>query len=328
MSVPFEIQKIDGIIDLRSSKLEHWSYNIGVIQLLKKLQPNGILNIILSSDSSCLLEIIGIKSTSRHDIALTEIRSINLFIRELYSVILLLRYGWVSKSLLVLHAHPISLFISFLLLRIIGCRLTVCLHNDIVRSFRTDGFEEIVERILWRVLLSRCSGINFSVLNKYFKRYLLKIGATSPICILRHPTLKREDYTKVANRSKIEMSKFSIGFFGQALPERGLDRFLELVDTTPLCYFVIAGSKTARIAPRKNLKIYEMPSTEDFCRILLYTDAMFIDLSGDNYRIGESGTYWDAVGLSMSFIVGNVTPLFKYRLLANENVSFLEMTYI
>jgi hypothetical protein len=321
MSASSQVGEVDTIIDVRSSKLEHWSYNLGMVQRVRALRQGASVNAILSNDASRLCNKIGVEVSGRSDVDFTSFRVINFLLRELYSLILILRYSRISKCMLIVHAHPLSLAISIVVLKMMKCKVIVSLHNDIIKSFRSNKSRDILERFLWMLLLNKVTGYSLAAPNKGFKRYLLKTGATSPIIVLPHPILQREDYEKIASSSPIVTCAYRMGFFGQVQDGRGLKRFLTFVDANQFSRFIIAGRNAHRITPRRNLSIYELPSIEDYSKLLLSTETMFIDLNSDWYRLGESGTYWDAVGLAMPFGIGDVPRLYRTRLMTSSKVS-------
>lgn len=308
------LKQFDAIIDLRSRGLEHWSYNLGIIREVLNRTRRKPPIIVLASETAQLFSSIGLIATRRREITIANSRFLTFLGRELVALHLLIKYSLTNKRILVLHAHPFSLLLSLPIIKILQREVIVCLHNDIIKSFRGFSVEDICECNVWSVLLNRFLGLGFFAPNKYFKRFITKNRTRCKVSVVPHPILRRGDYELVARNQSIISPRFDIGFFGQVEPERGLDSFLKLVDSKPSCRFVIAGRNAKKVLPRNNLTIVELPPTEVFCALLLATDSMFIDLRGDYYRVGESGTYWDSIALSMRVVCGSLPRLYKVRL--------------
>jgi hypothetical protein len=126
--------------------------------------------------------------------------------------------------------------------------------------------------------------------------------------------LKEHDYTSVAGEIMNSFENYSMGYFGRVEAGRGLNKYLKIVDKTPLKKFLVAGKSAGKIGFRKNLDAFEKPETRIYCGLLLKCDQIFIDLSDESYRLGESGVFWDAVGLSKTIVFGNVPKMHRKRI--------------
>jgi hypothetical protein len=313
MKFDFCSQKIDTILDTRSVGLEHWSYNLGILNKLVNPKIGASPKVILTPEAARLFSKLGLNVLERKDTKFSKNRKISLILREIYSIYLIGKNAIGAKQILILHAHPISLLGASIFARIVGCRIMVCLHNDIIKAFRSRSLEDLTERCIWLLVLKKFAGIEWLTPNRSFQRYIYKISGPFTTSGLPHPVLTYNDYRTVANLIPVELPNFDTGYFGRVDSERGVNVFLNMVDSQPEKRFLIAGRNAGKILPRKNLTTYELPATEIFCNLLLKTESIYIDLSGDIYRVGESGTYWDAIGLRKKMFIGRVSLLYQQR---------------
>lgn len=312
----FDLGSFDSVIDPRSIGLEHWSYNIGMVRQVIAARSGRDTQVVVSPDCARLMQGMKLQVSQRAESAASGPRLPRLLAREWRAASLLgqaLRRG---DRVLLLHVHPLALCLAAPALLRHGKRVSVCLHNDFVGAARSGGAENRVEAALWRLSAFLGRSMSFVAPNRHFARFarqLLPRG--TPVVTVAHPVLPRADYRQVAGRSaQREGPRFALGFFGRVDTGRGAAEFRTWVEQHPERRSVLAGRWTSRLAPLPNLETHDLPSTEDYCALLLRADALFLDLRDDAYRIGESGVYWDAVGTGAHLQCGVLPRLYRQRI--------------
>lgn len=307
----------DCLVDLRSTGFEHWTYNYGLVREVLEIRASRPTRIRATRAFADLLQRLGISAAGR----LEWPKNIGghftkLLMRELLSAVEVVLAAISSRRILVPHAHPLGLFLAWPVLSILGGRFTVCLHNDFLITLRERGREQTLERVLWWCVAQSNRRLTFVAQNKYYARYVRKFFPRATVVVVwPHPITPRAIYEEVASSVEDIMPiRVNAGFFGRVQPDRGISAFERHVSRHPNQSFAVAGTGASSFPDYENTHRYERPSTDVYCALMTRSDSLFIDLRNDVYRIGESGVYWDAVGLGISVIHGNLPLMYRIRL--------------
>jgi len=312
-----DLAKYDYILDARSHQYEHWTYNYGIIRLIldARLGKNTVIR--TTSLLSNLLSQVGIESIPRIEhINLFGSRIISLIYREIISTIEIAIALKSSKQVLVLHVHPLSLILATPIIFLSSSHVTICLHNDFIASVRSKTIEGLVEKTLWYSASYLNRNVEFIAQNRYFLQFARRFFCkNTKIYQIEHPIVPRLLYQSLAANTVIGTDfQIHAGFFGSLNNERGISSFLDYVKSQPEKLFIVVGRGTAKIPSYANLQKFESPTTAVYCALAIRVESIFIDLRGDVYRIGESGVFWDAVGLNVKILVGELPIMYKKRI--------------
>lgn len=307
----------DCLIDLRSTKYEHWTYNQGMVCQVLEVRAARPTRIRTTRALSDLLQRIGVTADARIEWPYNlGGRFTGLLMREVLAVVEIVLAAVFARRILVLHAHPLGLFLASPFLCVLGKRFTICLHNDFVTTLRENGHEQTIERWLWWCVSRLNRRLIFAAPNKYFARYIRKfLPPKSTVVIWPHPVTPRAVYEKVASSVPDSLpAQIYAGFFGRVETGRGISAFEGQVKRHPERSYIVAGMGASRFPRYANVYCYERPPTDVYCALVTRSDSLFIDLRSDVYRIGESGVYWDAVGLDVAVLYGEVPRMYRARL--------------
>lgn len=310
------LREFDCLVDLRSTEYEHWTYNHGMAQLALKARAEQRTQIRTTRALAGLLQRLGVDATARLEWpGKVGGRLTKLLMREILAAVEVLRAVLSSRKVLVLHAHPLGLFLAWPLLFLFGGRFTICLHNDFVTTLRQPGGEQRVERWLWWCVAHSHRKLTFIAQNKHYGRFIKKfLPRTTPVIVCPHPITPRAVYEQVATEVSASLpARFDVGFFGRVESGRGTSAFEGHVDRHPAAAFLVAGKGASHFPSRPNVHRFELPPTDVYCALVTRADALFIDLRSDVYRIGESGVYWDAVSLDVSLLCGVLPRMYRAR---------------
>ncbi|NJN35854.1 MAG: glycosyltransferase family 4 protein [Nitrospiraceae bacterium] len=312
----FNAADIDCVLDARSIGLEHWSYNLGIARQILATRVPRATRLIMSPACSALLGALGVPAEERREAGSTGSRLLRLLAREWHSARTIREVLRSNDHVLIVHVHPLALCLAALKPPSHKGRLSVCLHNDFMGAARGAGTEDRIERLLWRTATRLHRGLRIVAPNRHFARFArLLFPRGTGIDVLPHPVLSRSDYERVAASSPLANGeRFTLGFFGRVDPGRGAGDFREWAVLHPDNPCVLAGRWTNRLEPLPNLRVFDLPDTHDFCALILRTDALFLDLRDDAYRVGESGVFWDAVGTRARLRCGYLPLMYRQRL--------------
>jgi hypothetical protein len=310
------LSMVDCLMDPRSIALEHWSYNVGVARNMMSHRGPRNLRVLVSADCARLMSDFGIAAEARPEGASLGPRLPRLLAREWRAARLISGALHQGHRVLLLHVHPLALYLALPALRAHGHRLAVCLHNDFIGAVRGSGAESRIERVLWRVATAANAHIAFVAPNRHFARFFRSAMPPGTRCVVMpHPVLDRSDYERVAAASELaDGERFDLGFFGRVDPGRGAGDFRSLASDHSQQRFVLAGRWTSRVAPLPNLEVHELPETPDYCALLLRAKSLYLDLRDESYRVGESGVFWDAVGTGARLHCGWLPRLYRRRM--------------
>lgn len=327
---PISFRDYDCLVDLRSTEYEHWTYNQGIVRQVLEARESRPTRIRTTRSLAGLLQYLGFAASARIEWPQKlGGRLTRLIMREMLSVVEILLAIVMSRRVLVLHAHPLGLFLAWPLLFIFGERFTICLHNDFVVTLREHGREQTIERWLWWCVSRSNRRLKFIAQNKYYARYVRKfMRAKTTIVVWPHPVTPREVYELVASNIKdVLPSHVHAGFFGRVEIGRGISAFKEHVMRHSDQSFIVAGLGALKFPAYVNVHRFERPPTELYCALATRCDSLFIDLRSDVYRIGESGVYWDAVGLDALILTGKLPRMYQVRLrqLSNQRTLHLHL---
>lgn len=310
------LRDFDCLVDLRSIEYEHWTYNHGMACLVMQGRQEQQPRIRTTRALAALLQRLGVDANARLEWrGAIGCRLTRLLMREMIAALEVLRAILSSQKVLVLHAHPLGLFLAWPLLFLFGGRFTICLHNDFVTTLREPGGEQRVERWLWWCVAHSHRKLAFIAPNKHFGRFIKKfLPRTTTVIVCPHPVTPRSVYEQVAALVSAPLpARFDAGFFGRVESGRGTSAFEGHVDRHPDASFLVAGKGASQFPSRPNVHRFELPPTDVYCALVTRADALFIDLRSDVYRIGESGVYWDAVGLNVSLLCGVLPCMYRAR---------------
>lgn len=307
----------DCLVDLRSTKYEHWTYNYGMINQVIESRSKNSTRIRVTRALSQLLSRYDIPARAKFEWPSTlGGRLLSLVMRELLSVFELTLAVILTKRILILHAHPLGLFLASPLLAVFGKRVTICLHNDLITTLREDSFELRLERWLWWCVSRSNKGLTFLAPNKYYAQFIRKfLPLDASIVIWPHPIIPRAVYEQVAlNDTDTLFPRADAGFFGRVEKDRGISAFESHIKRHTDRVYIVAGRGAAKFPTYANVHYYERPPTDIYCALVTRSDSLFLDLRGDVYRIGESGVFWDAVGLDVSVLYGELPLMYEKRM--------------
>lgn len=312
----FNAADIDCVLDARSIGLEHWSYNLGVARQIRDTRASRATRLVMSPACSALLGALGVPAEERREARSTGWRLLRLLAREWHSARTIREVVRTNDHVLIVHVHPLALCLATLNPLTPKGRLSVCLHNDFMGAARGNGIEDRIERVLWRMATGLHRGLRIVAPNRHFARFARRMFPRGTgIDVLPHPVLSRSDYDQVAATSPLAQgTSFRLGFFGRVDPGRGADDFRDWAARHPESPCVLAGRWTNRLQPLSNLKVFDLPDTQDYCALILRTEELFLDLRGDAYRVGESGVFWDAVGTRALLRCGHLPLMYRQRL--------------
>lgn len=311
------IYDFDCLVDLRSIEYEHWTYNYGMINQVMASRFTNFTRIRVTKALSQLLNQNDIRAGSRFEWpSAYGGRFLSLLMRELLSVIELFCAVVLSKRILILNAHPICLFLASPILAVCGKKVTLCLHNDLIIALREDSFELRIERWLWWWISRSSKNITYLAPNKYYAQFIRKFfPSRASVVILPHPTIPRALYEQVALKDhKGLFPRAFVGFFGRVEKDRGIAAFESHIKQHSEKVYIVAGRGASEFPTYSNVYCYERPPTDIYCALVTRSEYVFLDLRGDSYRIGESGVFWDAVGLDAGVMYGDLPLMYRKRM--------------
>jgi hypothetical protein len=312
-----DVGKYDYLLDARSHRYEHWTYNFGIARLVLNARFGKKTVIRTTKVLSDLFKQAGIAATPRNEHSnLFGSRFLSLIYREIISTIEIAIAVHSAKQVLVLHVHPLSLILATPIIALSSSHVTICLHNDFIASVRSKTIEGLVEKTLWYSASFINQNVDFVAQNKYFLQFSRRFFCrNTKIHQIDHPIVPRLLYQSLATGIELDTNQeIHAGFFGSLNDSRGISSFLDYVKSQPDKLFIVAGRGAVNIPYHVNLRSFESPTTELYCALAIRVKSIFIDLRGEVYKIGESGVFWDVVGLNVKMLVGEVPVMYKRRI--------------
>lgn len=308
------LSSYDALVDLRSTGHEHWTYNFGIINKVVEARGKVGLRIRVTSALVDILGRLGVEAKPRLEWATNSPRLIRLLTRELLSAVEIFYAALRSKRIIVLHCHPLGLIMAWPILIFFGGRFTICLHNDFVGALHDRGWEHMVEKWLWWCMARLNHRLTFAVQNRLIRRYARSFfPAATNVVIWPHPIVPRQVYESLGSGAEDNLPlDVHMGFFGRVELNRGMTEFESYISKNPDKYFIVAGIGAKKFPKFANVNIYEQPIVNVYCALATRCNSFFVDLS--RYRAGESGVFWDGVGLNVPLFLGDLPILHRERL--------------